>query len=846
MSLAVTLTQKFFAFLLLIIIPLGLAIVFITQDSEDLIGSITERIDRLERKFTADIVASSDALIHASSQAVDELTQINAERLTNYVAQSIADFLYERDADTLFLAKALSEINDPETDDPQSLIRNFRQTQTALVTITPRSPKPAPSHSDKAKHEENANMFRYSHAEPIAKTKLPLYKEITFLDLSGEELAKSSSLNENKRNVAQKANTYLNAETYFTHLKNLKEGDIYVSEVVGAYVPTEAAYSGAENPLGKRFEGIIRFATPVYKNEKPIGYITLALAHRHLMEFTDYITPENAGFKTNIKDASDGNYASMWYYKGRNIAHPREYFISGVDPQSGERIPPWISADLAKQFKRSGATSLNSWLETQIPYHEQSRSKEPNPAQVQSGYVPLDCRYLDFAPQCAGWNQILRGGGYGSFLVYWSGIWKLTAVAPIPYFSPYFTQGFGFVTISTNIGEFASTGIAAQEVLKENIGQVNSSISAEIRSIGKGTREALIGFRSQLVTIGAVLLGVVLVVVMVASLNMKRRVAELLAGAEAFAKGDLEARITTTSRDEIGVIARSFNTMAEALSLSHQELEKMITQRTDELRHSNQLISDSIDYASRIQRNMLPSNSDLKQHFSEIEIIWQPKDVVGGDFYWHGQMGEYDLLVVMDCTGHGGPGALMTLIASSVLEQITTKNVTKKPSLAEMMQQLHEGVKLQLAESDEPALAAEGLDALMVLIPKHAKKLYFCGASIDLYSVSDNLKVKRHRGDKVSLGYASSDTRLALTEQCVKVDGKTCFVITTDGILTQPGEKIKRSYGYRQFIQTLSASPSNTPQALRRSVMRSFRAWQGSEVRRDDITLIVFKPKNPT
>ena len=836
-----TLTQKFFAFLLLIIIPLGLGIVFITQDSEDLIGSITKRIDQLERKFTADIVASSDDLIRASSEAVDELTQNHAERLTTYVAQAIADFLYERDADTLFLAKAIAETNDP-----QSLIRHFRQTKTALVTLPPhyRSPKPSPPrHDKKATHEENANMFRYTLAPPPAKTKHPLYKEITFINLNGEELAKSSSLNENKRNVADKANTYLNAETYFARLKNLKEGDIYVSEVIGAYVPTEAAYSGAENPLGKRFDGIIRFATPVYKNEKPIGYITLALAHRHLMEFTDYITPENAGFRSDIKDASDGNYAAMWDYKGRNIAHPREYFISGFDPKNGERIPPWISADLAKQFTESGATSLNAWLETQPPYHEQSRSKEPNPAQVQSGYVPLDCRYLDFAPQCAGWNQILRGGGYGSFLVYWSGIWKLTAVAPIPYFSPYFTQGFGFVTISTNIGEFASTGIAAQEVLKENIGQVNSSISAEIRSIGRGARDALIGFRRQLVGIGAVLLGVVLVVVMVASFNLKRRVAELLAGAEAFSKGNLETRIATKSHDEIGVIARSFNAMAEALSLSHQELEKMVAQRTDELRHSNQLISDSIDYASRIQRNMLPSNSDLKQHFSEIEIIWQPKDVVGGDFYWHGQMGEYDLLVVMDCTGHGGPGALMTLIASSVLEQITTKNVTKKPSLAEMMQQLHEGVKLQLAESDEPALAAEGLDALMVLIPKHdAKKLYFCGASIDLYTVSDDLKAKRHRGDKVSLGYADKNEQLALTEQCFKVDGKSCFVITTDGILTQPGEKIKRSYGYRQFIQTLSASPSNTPQALRRSVMRSFRAWQGSEVRRDDITLIVFKP----
>lgn len=898
------LVQKLFAFLLLIIVlPMGISIWLISSNSTRISMNITEAIDRLETKFTADIASSADELIATSSNELDQLTQYNWERLTFHVAGNIADFLYERDGDTRFLATALSAGGDT-----QQLLDDFRMGHLGRLTV-PASyrydplqnswlPEDAPAKESPqqatrlttANNQENANSFRFSTPKSIELEAAPLYREITVLDLNGQEIAKSSSIDLGLRQITNRQQTYLKAENYFPALGALEEGEIYVSEVIGAYTPThligpyliprvekagkpfepeKSAYAGTENPVGKRYEGIIRFATPIFQGGEKTGYVTLALDHRHVMEFTDYIIPENIlsamdadqgrmDFRGNIKDPSKGNYAFMWDNKGRNIAHPREYFISGVDPSTGHRIPGWISADLNAAFQESGQADLGEWLLSQPQYADQSRKKKPNVAQIKQGNIPLDCRYLNFAPQCAGWHQINETGGYGSFLIFWSGIWKLTTAATIPYYSGQYgdsKRGFGFVTIGANIGEFTSGGQAAQKQLKDNIGQVNQTISSEIRDIGNSTRDSLAGFREQMLVIGAIMLVVVVVMASLASINIRVRLSELLRGTTALSKGDLSARVALTGKDEISRISDSFNEMAEALKHSREELEtinanleQMVGQRTDELRESNQQISDSIDYASRIQRSLLPNDDALKDAADALAIVWQPKDVVGGDFYWHRRIGDRDFLVIMDCTGHGVPGAFMTLIATSVLEQIAARASASLDqgkaslSLTAMMQQLHDGVSHQLGQVGGDALSNDGLDAVILSVPVAGDDVHFCGAAMDLYTRDEDGEVERFRGNKVSLGYQHSGRELALTEHVLTADGNTSFIITTDGITTQVGEEIQRGLGYRRFMKIIESAADNTPKMINRAVMRAFRQWQGSQERRDDVTLISLKP----
>ena len=386
------------------------------------------------------------------------------------------------------------------------------------------------------------------------------------IDLAGREIFKSSDITTDLINVTDRAATFAGAERYFNEISQLRAGEIYVSEVTGAYrsthligpyskartdkagidfAPQDSAYAGIENPVGKPFEGIIRFVTPVFENGVKTGYLTMALDHRHIMEFTDYVIPENNylkhaeqgddlsrfSFSADIKDASKGNYAFMWDHKGRSIAHPREYFIAGFDPATGEHVTPWVSAETAAAYAESGADSLGTWLAGQPGYHAQSRKNKPNPVQIAAGRIPLDCRYLDFAPQCTGWHEINETGGHGSFQIFWSGIWKLTTAATIPYYTGRYGEskrGFGFVTIGANVGEFTRSGMQSQENLRTLIGNVNNTISKNIRQIASNTGDTLSRFKDQMVYISMFMVFGVMVFTIIAGNNIRSRVAELI------------------------------------------------------------------------------------------------------------------------------------------------------------------------------------------------------------------------------------------------------------------------------------------------------------------------------
>ena len=892
-----SLIQKLFSFLTIaIILPLMMIVYLISDDSKQLSEDVTTAIHGLESEFTSDITMAAENLIKSSSQEMDRLTQINWERLTVEIASQLAAFLYDRDADLLGLAAHIAT-----APDPNAVIKAYRQEKTRHVTIPAAFDYDAATHewqridppsqakmSNQAINEENQSQFRFTSQNHIQKQPKPLYREISILDLDGQEIFKSSALHPQLINTRNRAETYAMAETYGQALDDLRPGQIYVSDVIGAYVPghmigpylanrlqdpdagfkpEESGYAGLENPQGKRFEGIIRFVTPITKNGEKTGYLTFALDHRHIMEFTDYVVPENEDtsrrdqhyhFRSDIKNAGKGNYAFMWDHEGRSIAHPREYFIAGFDPATGDRIPPWISRDQADDFKASGVQDLNDWLAEQPPYQNQSRDLKPNLEQVKSGLIPLDCRHLNFAPQCDGWHQINASGGYGSFLIYWSNIWKLTTAATIPYYTGQYGQslkGFGVITIGANIGEFTRSSITARNDLNNTLGEVNYNFGQNIRNIGYETADVLNKFQNQMILFGVILIVAVVTVSGFASLKFRARVANLLQKTAELGQGELSARIDDTGRDEIGRIAKAFNDMAETITQSQNDLsdvnknlEAIVSQRTDELFQSNQQISDSIDYASRIQRSLLPPKDAITTQFGDHAIIWQPKDVVGGDFYWHKTIGDTDYLVVMDCTGHGVPGAFMTLIATSALEQITSASMASlgrwvlSPAIDDLMQQLHENVCAQLNQVGNGSLSNDGLDATIIALPHDGGPLQFCGAQMDLFTISAQGEAKRYRGNRTSLGYAYDGEPLDLTVHDIDRDEGMSFVITTDGITTQIGEEKRRSYGFRRMMEVLGGLTDNSPKQINRAIMRDFRTWQGAEERRDDVTLVSFQP----
>jgi signal transduction histidine kinase len=618
-------------FIIIKIIPLLIIAYIAVKGAKELDNYFTNSTKSLLQNTQNVITTTASKAIDDSIKMLDKKSQNNLERISYELANQIANFLYERDSDILFLSKL--SLN-------QQVIQQFYDTKFSYLTTheefiyDDKSSRWISSETKQIKIKEdtqadlidNKKEFHYTNPKTFQTLKTPLYKEVVFFDLKGNEKYKVSQINKNKRNISKQQNTYIKAETYFKQIQTLKKGEIYVSDVIGAYVnskligtfskqkakkmgidfkPHEHGYAGVENPKGKKFDGIIRFITPTFKNGVKTGYISLALDHRHIMEFTDTTKPTGDDAKQNISNASDGNYAFMWDYEGKNISHPRDYFIVGYDPNTGKRIPGWVSKDIADKFKESKKKDLLTFLSEYPKFEEQSLNKKPNLAQLKNlGQVALDCRYLNFAPQCQGWMQVTKDGGYGSFVIYWSKVWKLTTAAAIPYYTGKYAnskRGFGFVTIGANVGEFH---LAANKT-KQNVDEIlNTQTKVMEDSVLKNLNQINIYLNKIIQELSIVTVLMVLVVIAIAivmSNYITSKIKNLLVGTQKFANNELDYKIEVSSDDEIGNLENSFNDMAakidslikEQKSLN-EDLEEKVKEKTAELLEINENLEEKI------------------------------------------------------------------------------------------------------------------------------------------------------------------------------------------------------------------------------------------------------------
>lgn len=597
-------TKLVLLFVLIKVVPLVLLAMLAWQGMTELGHQVSERSDEMATGVRETVGQLSDVMVKESARALDVRSREAIERLTTDTALAVASFLKYRDNDILlaatfepteaayrqFLRYRTRDLLDPGrwvlAEDGKSWI-STEPPPEAAARIAPDNP-------------ENRQDFNYRLPDRLGKrVTRPLYHEMTFVGLDGQEILKVSVthlLPAELRNISRKENTYAKAETYFADLKNLKPGEIYVSDVIGPYVrshyygpvtpeaakkanvafaPEEEAYEGKENPLGKRFKGIIRWATPVARNGKMIGYVTLALDHDHVMAFTENLMPTEARY-TPIADASNGNYAFMWDYLDRSIAHPRHQSIIGFNPETGEHETPWLEASLYKGWQDSGKP-LWTFLADVPNFDQQSREKKPSVDLIKAGIRGLDCRYLNFAPQCQGWYDLTKQGGSGSFVILWAGVWKLTTAATIPYYTGKYgktPRGFGYVTIGANVDEFHKAATDTKVLLDQRV----HSYSEQMKQTAEATQAMIAAsLRQTAMTLAGSTLLMVMIVIFVAiwlASLLTKRVTYLTKGVQQIEQGDLGFRFRRKTEDEMGLLAESINHMADSVQQSFQRTEE--------------------------------------------------------------------------------------------------------------------------------------------------------------------------------------------------------------------------------------------------------------------------------
>ena len=637
-----------FIFIIMKIIPL-LAISYIAYDGVMKLELYLNNSTKLLFNQSKDIIQNTANLsIEDSIKNLDKKSQELLEKISYEIANKVSEFLYERDKDILLLSKL--ELN-------QKTLENFFDAKNKNITIhgdyyyddksneykTDDQLKKEIRTNTKANLKDNEKEFNYIDPVDFGVKSIPIYKELSYFDLSGKEIYKVSSINPNKLDLSNKKNTYVNSESYFEEISKLKENEIYVSDVIGEYVgsnvigtftkekakkagiefePEKYGYAGIENPLGKRFEGILRFITPVYKDNKKVGYVSMALDHRHIREFTDTSNPTGNSVKQNISDARLGNYAFMWDYEGKNISHPRDYSIVGYDKNTGQRVMPWLSADLAEKFYASNK-DINEFLKDYPTFEEQSLSKKPNLKQLKElGVIPLDCRYLNFAPQCEGWMQLTKNGGYGSFVINWSNVWKLSTAATIPYYTGKYAntkRGFGFVSIGASVDDFH----AAANKTKEDVLNILNNQTKSMETIVNANQYEIKDFINILVNeLTLITLTLVLIIIFIAvwmSDYIISKINNLIVGTKKFANNELDYRIKVTSEDEIGELENSFNNMAKEINTListqrelNEHLEDKVDEKTKELLQINENLEKEVENRTESLKEALlkAQNSD--------------------------------------------------------------------------------------------------------------------------------------------------------------------------------------------------------------------------------------------
>jgi sigma-B regulation protein RsbU (phosphoserine phosphatase) len=312
------------------------------------------------------------------------------------------------------------------------------------------------------------------------------------------------------------------------------------------------------------------------------------------------------------------------------------------------------------------------------------------------------------------------------------------------------------------------------------------------------------------------------------------------------ARGNFDITMQVNSDDEIGALTRSFNDMARMVKDYTDNLEHKVNERTEALNCSNRMLAesnrkvmDSIRYAQLIQASILPEEDAIRRRMGDFFAIYRPRDIVGGDFYYFRESGENFIIAVIDCTGHGVPGAFMAMTAKAVLDHVLDTIVHDDP--ATILKELNRLMRAALHHDAGAASVDNGLEIGLCWCAPVQRKLVFAGARMDLHHVSRG-KPEKIPGDRQPIGYRSSDTAFTYTNHAVTLEEGMAFYLASDGILDQAGGPRGWGFGRRRFNELLVAITPLPAADHKTAVEQTLARYQWDYPQRDDITVIGFRP----
>jgi serine phosphatase RsbU (regulator of sigma subunit) len=276
------------------------------------------------------------------------------------------------------------------------------------------------------------------------------------------------------------------------------------------------------------------------------------------------------------------------------------------------------------------------------------------------------------------------------------------------------------------------------------------------------------------------------------------------------------------------------------------ELEKKVKERTLEIQKQSQIIfeknkdiTDSINYAKRIQDAMLSKSEARFLNDDNFFIFYRPRDIVSGDFYWYAQFNDTLIIAAADCTGHGVPGALMSMIGSTLLNSIVNDMKILQPS--HILKLLDESIQIALKQNVDLVSNKDGMDIAICNIDTANYKLTFAGAQRPLYHVNKN-GIDTYKGNTHSIGGYFKDTTKQFNEIVLDYEPGDHFYLTSDGYADQFGGDKNKKFMTKNFKLLLNEIQHESMSVQAEKIEIALKNWKGKNQQVDDILIVGIQP----
>ena len=305
--------------------------------------------------------------------------------------------------------------------------------------------------------------------------------------------------------------------------------------------------------------------------------------------------------------------------------------------------------------------------------------------------------------------------------------------------------------------------------------------------------------------------------------------------------------------DEAGKLRRLVAVDTDITELKRAEEE--IRKSKEEIEEQNKDVLASIRYASLIQQAILPKVTEMQEHLPEIFVLYKPKDIVSGDFYWFAMQGKRSIIAACDCTGHGVPGAFVSMVGNDLLNQIVIERQVDNPS--EILKKLHDGVVYALGQKAEHTTSSgtvqDGMDMALCSIDMDKKEILFSGAIRPMWLITKNgsnhpaefkrttkgdYELVQIRGDRFGIGGVQVKLEPTFTTHKIKVEKGDTIYMSSDGYPDQFGGIKNKKYSRKRLLDFLLSIQDLSMEEQKEKLDQEVENWRGEYEQTDDITVI--------